>query len=49
MLFKLFARSEHMTGQKIRCVQVPAAFALQFQNPQCVLAAGDNDSIFVGG
>ena len=34
-----------MTGQKIHCVHPPAAFALQFKDPQSVLAASDDNAI----
>ncbi len=36
-----------MAGQKFRCAHPPSAFALQLQNPQRILAASGNNSIFV--
>ena len=36
-----------MSRQKFRRAHPPAAFALQFQNPQRALAAGDHNPIFV--
>ena len=36
-----------MPRQKFRRLHPPAAFALQFQNPQRILAAGDDDAGFV--
>jgi hypothetical protein len=47
MLFKSLAGFQRMTGQKFLRAQSSAAFALQFQNPQRVLAATDDDAGFV--
>jgi hypothetical protein len=46
-LFKPFANLQRVTSQKFRRGQAPAAFALQFKNPQRMLAATDNDAGFV--
>jgi len=44
---KLVAGLQRMPRQKFRRAHAPAAFALQFQYPQRVVAAGDHDTVFV--
>ena len=47
--FKFFTCFQGTTRQKFRRAHSPAAFALQFQNPQRILSAADHDSSFVRG
>lgn len=47
MLFEHLTRFQCMSGQKLRRVHSPAAFALQFENSQRVFATTDNDAGFV--
>jgi hypothetical protein len=47
LLCKLFTNHQRMTREKFRRVHSPAAFTLQFQNPQRVFATADDNAGFV--
>ena len=48
-LIKLRTGLQRKACEKLFHRQTPAAFALQFQNPQRALSAADDDAGFVGG
>ena len=49
ILFKPTTRLERKSGEKLFRRQAPAAFALQFPDPERVLSAANDDAGFVGG